>query len=551
MSLDVSVMNHYALVDWDRDGDTTGTAEDVTADVLTPPSGPGFTSMWGRDQPRALSPLVVPEGDCELNNEEGTYSNLYTGSPIYGFVERGAATTFDVEYGNDVPFNDPNTPFNSTHVLFSGTATRRIFTGQLWDVEETGAMGQYVSRLKMISTNGLLLTGNTVTTQQLYTNIRIDTAIGIILDDIGWPAGKRKIGTALTTLRYWWADDKSALQALVELQITEGASAVMYIDAEDNFVFRPRDWRDTNPRSMTPQAVFGDTVFGTDPSFSSSSIPFNDPGTLFNGIPDISLYYVEEPLIRAHPEDVINSASCVVNTRQLQPLAPIWSVGADFSLGANQSQDFFPSASDPFQNAVVPVAGTDYTATNPVTPVLQALTGQQAKLTITAGPLGATVSGLQLRAQLLQTIGTTRKVTTLSPSLLADSINRHGERHYSVPIWPEIDPNVAQDLVNGLVLRYLRLRPQFTFAVVAVDQDHQNAIFALEVDDRISIINRRRNIATDVFIERIEHRVISRGVHMAVFGCEQVFQNAVARWGILGDTDNSRRFDNPLARWGF
>lgn len=544
----VPLMDHYAFVDWDRDGDYNDTGEDVTADILTPP---GFSTAWGRDQPRSFSPPVSPEARYTLNNEAGTYSNLYTGSPLYGYVERGAPGYFDVQYGTDVGFNDPDVGFNDIHTLFAGVADRRLFTGSVWDIEESGNMGSYVADVRMISTLGLLLTEKTVTTQQLYSAIRTSEVITLVLDEIGWPADKRRITLGQTILSYWWAEEKSALTIVMEMLLSEGASAIAYIDAEGYFVFRGREWRDTNPNSLISQATFSDTVLGTDPTFNDTGIPFNDTSTLFNGLPSISLYYVEEPSIRAHPEDVINSATAVVNTRVLDAVADVvWSYGNTITLGAFESQDFWPSTSEPFQQAVLPVAGTDYTATQPITPTLQALTGQQAKLTLTAGASGSVVTGLQLRAKLLRIVGDTKVKVTLSPSVLAESINRHGDRHFPYQIWPEITPNIAQDLVNALALRYMRLRPQFTFAVVAVDQDHQNAIFRLDVDDRITLVNQRRGISTDVWIERVEHRVLSKGVHMAVFGCEQVYQTAVAQWGTLGDTQPNRKFDNSAARWG-
>lgn len=551
MISDPSPMDHYGLIDWDRDGDYSDDAEDVTADILAAESGPGFVCSWGRDQPRAFSPPVVPEADCELDNDDGTYSNLYTGSPIYGYVERGAPAIFELQHGYDVGFNDPDVMFNDTHVLFNGKNRVRLFTGSVWDIEESGGMGDYRARIKMLSTVGLLLTEKTVTTQQVYTNLRTDQILTIILDEIGWPAGSRIIGTGDQTILYWWAEDRNALELCVEMLVTEGASAIIYIDASGNFVFRPRDWRDTNPRSMTPQAIIADTIFGNDPDFNSTTVLMNDDGILFNGIPDVSLYYVEEPQIRANPDDIVNSASAVVNTRTLATLAPIWTYGDTLNLGIGESIDLFPSASDPYQSAVVPVAGVDYTSSNPVTVSLQALTGQQAKLTILA-PTGATITGLQLRARLLQIVGTTRKVTTLSPSVIAESVARHGDKHFSIPIWPEIDPNEAQDIVNGLVLRYLRLRPQFQVAVVAVDRDHQNALFRLDVDDRVTLINRRRGIATDAYIEHIEHRVTSKGVHMVVFGCEQVFENFSGRWdGSSYDIDDPMDTTIKTGYWGY
>jgi hypothetical protein len=546
--LDASPMDHYPLVDWNRDGDYSDTTEDVAVDVLAASSGEGVTTSWGRDQPRAFSPPIVPDAAYTLNNEEGTYTNLYTGSPIYGYVERGAPAVFEMVHGYDVLFNDTDTDFNDRHVLFNGTHRPRLFTGSLWDLTESGEMGAYVAGCKFLSTNGLLLTEQNVTTQQVYTNLRTDQILTIILDDIGWPSDKRIIGTGQTIILYWWAEDKNALQACVEMLVSEGASAVMYIDPYGNFVFRPRDWRDSNPRSMVSQAIFADTIYGTDPTFGDTSIPMNDIGTLFNGVPDVSLYYVGEPQVRGNPDDIVNDASASINTRSLSALAPIWTWGNTVTLGVSQSADFFPSASDPFLNAIVPVSGTDFVvASGSITGVvLQSLTGQQAKLTLTAGAGGATVTGLQLRAQLLQVIGQTSIPTTLSTSLLTDSRQRHGHRAYTVPIWPEINPNVAQDIVNGLVLRYLRIRPQFQIAVVAVDRDHQNAMFSLGVDDRITIINRRRAIATDVFIERVEHRALSRTVHMTIFGCEQVYQSTVGKWDALTTT-----WDGSLARWGY
>ncbi|HKV71934.1 MAG TPA: hypothetical protein VJN62_11845, partial [Gemmatimonadales bacterium] len=61
--------------------------------------------------------------------------------------------------------------------------------------------------------------------------IRTDQAIALVLDAAGWPSGKRALSPGDTTLLFWWADERSAWELLVELLASEGPGT-LYEDGD-------------------------------------------------------------------------------------------------------------------------------------------------------------------------------------------------------------------------------------------------------------------------------------------------------------------------------
>lgn len=519
----------YVLADWDRDGDWSEAWTNVKDDVLCPP---GVVAIYGRDQLRSLSPPAVPKATATLDNERGTYSNIYPGSPLYRRVKRGVPFVVEADYGLDVPFSDPSVPFNSTDILMGGRFRKRFFAGTIDDIPESGSMGSFVAEVTALGNSRAL--NVEIETTQLYENIRTDVAAGIVLDLAGWPAGSlfRVISEGSTILRYWWVKGKTAIQALIELMLAEGADASIYEDAQGRFHFEGRFFRLNNARSLTSQMTFFDSSLASNPGFNATDVGFNDAFTLVSGGRTDTLYYVEEPGIRSHPDDVWNDAHATVNSRQLSATwAPVWQLGQTLVLGANATGEFVVRADDPFKNAVCQ-ATTDYQVTigSLASVVLSSTTGTRSTLTIVAGPSGATITGLQVRAQTLVKIGSEELRCTLSPSLLAKSRNEYQYRDFPYALWPEIDRNIAQDLVNAWVLRYMEIQPQFAIPIANVDAAHLRAMMDVQISDRITIKNLRRGISTDAWVERIEHRILSPDVIVTIIGCEQVYEQGVAQW---------------------
>lgn len=128
-----------------------------------------------------------------------------------------------------------------------------LFTAR---IDDFGVGADFANRNIGISLiDGLGIQDTTLSTE-LYQTIRSGTAVGIVLDAIGWPAGKRDIDPGASFFRYWWEEGKDALQAIIDIVNSEGPPALVYITNDDVFTFRDRHHRLLRPASTTSQGTF-------------------------------------------------------------------------------------------------------------------------------------------------------------------------------------------------------------------------------------------------------------------------------------------------------
>ena len=85
----------------------------------------------------------------------------------------------------------------------------------------------------------------------LYASIRTGTAIGYILDALGWPGGARDIDPGASTIRWWWEEGADGLTALARMLAAEGPPAMCFVDTNANFVYRDRHHRLPRAASTT------------------------------------------------------------------------------------------------------------------------------------------------------------------------------------------------------------------------------------------------------------------------------------------------------------
>jgi hypothetical protein len=153
---------HFTFaVDWNADGDFTGPGEDVTERVLA--SG-GFSTEFGRDQARALSPPAAGRAAFTLYDASGDYSPENTASPLAGDILPARQVESTVELDG---------------------VTRTLFRGHMDDYQlkvERNRKTVDVTALDALA----VLRGTKISTG-LYRGLRTDQAITVILDAVGWP----------------------------------------------------------------------------------------------------------------------------------------------------------------------------------------------------------------------------------------------------------------------------------------------------------------------------------------------------------------------------
>ena len=240
-------------VDWNNDGLFTGTYDEVTA---TPGgnalAGDGMTIAYGRDQARAFSPVRAGEAAFRLNNAARIYSPENASSPLYGNLV-------------------PGRPVKITATQDAATTT--IYRGFLDNYTVSPNKGDRAVTMSCLDLMARFAQANPLSTP-LYASIRTGTAIGYILDALGWPSGARDLDPGASTIRWWWEEGTDGLTALARMLAAEGPPAICFVDTAGNFVYRDRHHRLLDAASVTSQATF-----------TNGTLTESDAGTALNANP--------------------------------------------------------------------------------------------------------------------------------------------------------------------------------------------------------------------------------------------------------------------------
>lgn len=526
-------------VSWDGTGTFTGTYDRVTGDIRE-----GFTVTEGRDGAQQLSPPKIQEGDFPLRNEDGYYSQNNPSSPVYQRVVPGRPVQYQATHGEQRLYRSHTT--YRDHVYYRGAGVHPLGRHIIRDISQTTAIGQRQVRIDTIGYEAVL--ARAPITVALMTNPRIDQCVTAILDAVSWPTDKRAISTADTTLLYWWCDERDPWAALLELTISEGPGT-FYVDREGVFRWENRNYRTTTSRSNTSQATFWDRSFGNRTTYRSHVL-YRDHRLYRGRTSGLTLSdFQYDPGFKS----IYNRATYTTRRRQTAgSVSVIWSYGATLALTAGQVLDLFVRPTDPFTEAVAPVAATDYTVTvGSATVTLTYTSGILAIIRVTAGGSGATITGLQLRAKTITTVSetTVKNAVDASVSIAAFSPipGQNIPLTYPVQGWPEIDPVQAVAVCDAWVLKQQYPRPIITFTVQNATSSDLAQILSRRPSDRVTLVESNSHTQGDVWINAIERRIegAQGKVARAVFLCEQADSLTGAIWN-----DTAALWDGLATLWG-
>lgn len=464
-------------IDWGNDGTFSGT-DVATSELIT-----DVVISYGRDQERQLSPASVGSSSFSLINASRTYSPEWPSSVLFGNLE-------------------PARPMRA-QVTWGGT-TFPLFRGRIDDFNVKADMADRTVDFTFLDAMNDL--SNTKLSTPVYEVTRTGDLINLILDEVGWTAG-RAIDFGATVVKYWWADGTDALAAIQDLVKSEGAPAIAFVSPDGTFTFHDRHHRIQTATSITSQATFAQgAVYDCDAT--------NPAGLHFTA-----------PFAYAHGwRDIINSVTFEVTERNADTSATVvWSSEDTVNLTNGQSVTLEISTSDPFLDAVTPVSGTDYIKSGAGTEMisLSRTSGASLKITILANGGNVNLQNLQLRATAIQVLRSI-KVHRDDPG----SISVHGERSYPETA-PWANANDADAIAGAILLRYAQRRPTVQLRVVTENPQHFIQIVDRTVGDRIHITNGEMGLDDDFFVERITHtiqRFNAAGrapVHAVIFGCEK------------------------------
>lgn len=485
------------LIDWNADSDFSDTGEDVSTRVRVQP---GMRLSRGRDQIRSLAPPAAGSATVTLQNASGDYSSQNSGSPLAGNLLPGRTLRVRGFRGTRYNYN-ASLAYNAVGVPYNGSAENaEMWRGPIDDIQEDPSRMAKTVTLPALGTLSRLrrkLTASDVNgiSTALYQSITTDVALGYVLDAISWPAADRVLDTGKTTLLWWWLQDADPWDAMVAILNTEGPGTAIYEDGQGRIHFESRHYRLLTARCTAVQATFRDT--GAEPLHSE---PFS---------------------INPNLKDIINACQITVKTRSTDALGVVWTLGETVTLAPNEVRAYIATNTDPFTAAVTPVNATDYTVTTGSlsSVVLNRTSGQSCTITLTAGSSGATVTGLQLRAQTVTVDNTIQVAETID---VTTSQNNHGYRPYVYPVREEISTNVAQDFCNAIVSAYQSPRPVVQITVIGSGADRLTQILNREISDRIHIVEARSYVDHPYFLEQIALESINADpIWQAVFGAEK------------------------------
>jgi len=365
------------------------------------------------------------------------------------------------------------------------------------------------------------LKGVSVTTA-LYQALRPGEAIGVLLDAIGWPAALRDLDVGATVMPYWWLDGDDAFDALMDLVYSEGPPALVSCDGQGRIVFRGRHHRLLNTVSTTVQSTWR--------SGGSLEPLFSAPTDYNHGW-----------------KEIVNSISFQVPIRQVDASpSTVWSSSGQLGIASGDTLAITAQGTEPFLNAQIPVAGTDFTlVSGTVTVSLSKTSGLSTTISVQALGGPAVIADLSLRANSVSTV-TTVQVTATDPV----SITKYGVRSLPSgrdPKWPSLpDANAICGII--LAQRGDRL-PTISVTMVAANTTRLTQQLTRNLSDRVHVIESHSGLDADCFIERISHSIAQGGAeHTTTFGLEKspmqitgAFVLGSATSGVLGTNRLGRR----------
>lgn len=512
------ILEKRAVVNWSEGTDADTTAYwDVTPYILKGT----FSTTWGRDQARSTAPARVESMEFVLNNQDGRYNNA--AGPLAGFVNRGPSTAAALYHNSDIHLDMLDTvDLDGEDWTLDDPEFTTIFFGYIDQAPQTLAA---IKSVAISSLGHFEFFVNRRVTLPLMENTRVDLILHAICDQLGIPDSYRNFDAGDAVIDYFWMADELPITVFPGLLIAEGPGAFLYEDVIDEHImihFQGRQYRLNNYRSNTVQWYLYDRL--VDPT----TVPFRGP-----------IYHNPVTVLNQNPDAVWNKVTAVTNVRELGTLGQRWSYGQVLTLGADEAKTIWISLSNPVKNAVVPVDTVDYAiSTGSISSIsLTATSGTRIGIVITAGAGGAVITGpsgqesdgIYLRAQEL--------FITTNPSVestgdVSFSLARYRESSLSLSMWPEINSNIAQDIVNAIVRRYKEPRDQLTLTIQNVNVDAALFIMRSRISDRIHVVVTSQGIDHDYFIETKSVKMISEQLVSCTIGCELAIEDEAFRFGI-------------------
>mgnify|MGYP003627004845 CR=1 FL=1 len=548
--------NYLLQVDWENDGNYTGTYDDVSSETFN------VQFRRGRDYASQVSGnSTAGKLTAYLNNEAeggsfpytfpfefalregGKYSPSNAASVLAGNLEVGRPVRFGTAKTGEFPYEFP--------MDFSKLPVPE-WTGRLQSlVPEPSSTG--LNRVVLTAVGPLGYINDLIPISEMQSDIRTDEAIGVILDDAGWGATERELAVGQTTMNRWWTDSVDTITALRIVEETE--NGFVKETATGAIAFESRNTRLSEPY-ITSQALFSDSGVG-------GEFPYTFP-FVFTANSYMQLEQTD-PL-----ETVINRFDATFRSYLVTGQPDLWTypeTGVDSpQLAAGERRSFiaeYPNnSSDPEAIGVdawlSPVSGVDIIANSAANGagidasssmvIQQNPRANQMLIIVENNYVNATTGKPStVWLQTLKARGTPIKLkdNTLVTQSDSASVTKYGERKFTAdtPFFPYLA--TAQSWCNYQIQMYSTPINVMTMTFNAnSNQGNMNAAIDLDVSDRITLDatgNAELGVSGDFFIEEINHSITNGGqLHMVTWKLSPADSGYTQFWkldtGALGST---------------
>lgn len=503
-------MSFQVQVDWDKDGFIS--ADDVTGDVTTSPGQRGVPVQlsYGRDLSSPLAPTVAGRGSFRLVNQHRRYSPRNTLSPLYGQIKPARPVRIGRTAGDSYSGTYSDTYVGVSSVLFVGNTDDSPINP---DVES--------KTVDLTLVDGLAYFRGVNISTSVYSGIRTGEAIEAILDACGWPGDLRDIDSGATVISWWWEDNDDALTALDKVVRSEGSPALLTMGTSGEVIFRDRHHRFLRSEAITSQATWN-VEGGAEPVMN---VPFSYDDAWRN---------------------IINHGLISVDVRNTAAVDVVWELDSPVGFSGGEIKTFIASSTDPFRNAIVPIAGTDFNVTfgSLASVTLSRTSGASTSITLTAAGGGAQIDRLQLRAQPF-TIAYTVQVAASDVTSISD----YGQRSFpnDLPWCNQFD---AQAILNTAVQQRANPLPVLSVTfLVGSSVDRAEAILLRNLSERVTVVETETVLNDDFYIESIDHEFSGEKDHTVGFQAEAVPPDGevtAANIFIIGSSTSGHRIGSGL-----
>lgn len=445
-------------VDWDGDGlfDNTNEARYMCGARIE-----RGRRNYLRRMGDGIETISTGKAVITLWNDDGRYDGWNASSALYP----------NVTYGKDMRITVRN---------FETGAVEPVFYGVISDIVPTG----YDERPKVNIhvEDGWVVLRNYEASVTLRENASPDTAIGLLLDDIGWPArwGRDLEVASADNIRYFWADGNKLAGSVCE-DIANSFFSYFFVDAEGQA-------RYTSRTSVTASVA----------DFDQGQISKN----ISNPQPWVNQRNVMK--IKVHPRDVTGTE--VLYLYIGTPLE----IAAGTSMTPIIANYTYNNMGVPAQSIVAPVATTDYTmntaadgsGTNKTADCVVTVTnfGAAGKIEITNNSASTVfVTLLQIRGVAVYERNVSDVTYPSDPTTVTQP------KSFVMDLLWQQDVNQAVDFVNVMGPFFGGLHP---FPAIEIES-RPELQFGIDLFDLVTLTSERLGIAGVSFrVGGIEHEML-------------------------------------------